>query len=96
MTAPDDLNQLDINDVAAVMERDPLSKALYELAQCKVIIAKQDARIRLLNDRIIELEARERETPAVVVVDHAGQDNGRKVETAADLAEHTKRAGERK
>ena len=48
----DDLSQLDISDVAAVMERDPLSKALYELAQCKVIIAKQDARIRMQGERI--------------------------------------------
>lgn len=58
-TPDDDLSQLDINDVAAVMERDPLSKALYELAQCKVIIAKQDARIRLLKGRIDELEGQQ-------------------------------------
>lgn len=56
MTAPDDLSQLDVSEVAAVMERDPLSKALFELAQCKVIIAKQSAQNQLLRDRITELE----------------------------------------
>lgn len=60
MTAPDDAQQLDIAEVAAVMERDPLSKALWELAQCKVMIAKQSAANQLLTDRIAELEARER------------------------------------
>lgn len=89
----DDLSQLDISDVAAVMERDPLSKALYELAQCKVIIAKQDARIRMQGERIAELEERERATPGAVA---AAPSNGRRAETAADLAEHTERAGERK
>lgn len=56
MSAPDDLSQLDVSEVAAVMERDPLSKALFELAQCKVIIAKQAAQSQLLRDRIAELE----------------------------------------
>lgn len=56
MSAPDDLSQLDVSEVAAVMERDPLSKALFELAQCKVIIAKQAAQSQLLRDRITELE----------------------------------------
>lgn len=56
MSAPDDLSQLDVSEVAAVMERDPLSKALFELAQCKVIIAKQSAQNQLLRDRITELE----------------------------------------
>lgn len=55
MTAPDDSQQLDIADVAAEMERDPLSKALFELAQCKVLIRKQAAQNQLFKDRIDEL-----------------------------------------
>lgn len=60
MTAPDDAQQLDIADVAAEMNADPLSKALFELAQCKVMIRKQSATLQLLRDRVTELEARER------------------------------------
>lgn len=61
MSAPDDLQQqIDVAEVAAVMERDPLSKALWELAQCKVMLAKQAAANQLLRDRVDELEARER------------------------------------
>lgn len=56
MSTPDDLSQLDVSEVAAVMERDPLSKALFELAQCKVIIAKLQAQNQLQRDRIVELE----------------------------------------
>lgn len=56
MTAPDDSQQLDIADVAAEMNADPLSKALFELAQAKVLLRKQSAAIQLLKDRIDELE----------------------------------------
>lgn len=60
MTAPDPQQQLDVAEVAAVMERDPLSKALWELAQLKVMYAKQGAANQLLRERVAELEARER------------------------------------
>jgi hypothetical protein len=56
VTAPDDAQQLDIADVAAEMNADPLSKALFELAQCKVMIRKQSAQMQLLRGRIDELE----------------------------------------
>jgi len=56
VTAPDDSQQLDIADVAAEMNADPLSKALFELAQAKVLLRKQSAAIQLLKDRIDELE----------------------------------------
>jgi hypothetical protein len=56
VTAPDDSQQLDIADVAAEMNADPLSKALFELAQCKVMIRKQTAMIQILRDRIEELQ----------------------------------------
>lgn len=56
MTAPDDSQQLDIADVAAEMNADPLSKALFELAQCKVLLRKQSATIQLFKSRIDELE----------------------------------------
>lgn len=56
MTAPNDPESLDIADVAAEMNADPLSKALFELAQCKVLIRKQAAQNQLFKDRIDELE----------------------------------------
>lgn len=63
MTAPDDTESLDIADVAAEMNADPLSKALFELAQCKVIIRKQAATNQLYRDRIEELEKQKPEGP---------------------------------
>lgn len=63
MTAPDDPQQLDIADVAAEMNADPLSKALFELAQCKVLLRKQSAFIQLQKDRIDELERQKPEGP---------------------------------
>jgi hypothetical protein len=56
MTAPDESQQLDIAEVAAVMESDPLSKALFENAQLKVMLRKQTASNQLLLDRVRELE----------------------------------------
>jgi hypothetical protein len=43
-----DPQQLDIGAVAAEMERDPLSKALFENAQLRVIVRQQAARIEEL------------------------------------------------
>lgn len=63
MTAPDDSQQLDIADVAAEMNADPLSKALFELAQCKVLIRKQSATIQLFKDRVDELERQHNPEP---------------------------------
>lgn len=56
MNGLDDAQSLDIADVAAEMNNDPLSKALFELAQCKVIIRQMAARDQLLTERISELE----------------------------------------
>ena len=56
MTAPDDARQLDIAEVAAVMNGDPLSKAPFELAQFKVIAQKLTAQNQILVDRVQGLE----------------------------------------
>jgi len=48
VTAP---QQLDINAIAAEMERDPLSKALWENAQLRVIVRQQAARIDELEQK---------------------------------------------
>lgn len=63
MSAPDDHQQIEIADVAAEMNADPLSKALFELAQYKVILRKQIAANELLKDRIAELEKQKPEGP---------------------------------
>jgi hypothetical protein len=52
----DTSQQLDVNEIAAEMERDPLSKALWENAQLRVLARKLQAREQLLRDRIAELE----------------------------------------
>lgn len=54
MSAPG--HQIDIGELAAEMERDPLSKALFENAQLKVIARQQAAQIQLLTERVAELE----------------------------------------
>jgi len=48
--------QLDIADVHAELQSDPLSKALFERAQLKVIARQQAEQIQLLTARIAELE----------------------------------------
>jgi len=40
-----DDTQLNIDEVAAEMAADPLSKALFELAQYRVLVRRQSARI---------------------------------------------------
>lgn len=44
-------SEIDINEVAAEMERDPLSKALWENAQLRVIVRQQAARIEQLEQQ---------------------------------------------
>lgn len=56
MSPIEDAQSLDIADVAAEMNNDPLSKALFELAQAKVIIRQMAARDQILTERISELE----------------------------------------
>lgn len=56
MEQDDTAQQLEVNEIAAEMERDPLSKALWENAQYRVIIRKLQAQNQLLKDRVGELE----------------------------------------
>lgn len=51
----DDTQQLEFGEVAAEMANDPLSNALFENAQYRVLVRKLRARVQLLNDRIDEL-----------------------------------------
>ncbi|HEX6969052.1 MAG TPA: hypothetical protein VF174_09620 [Micromonosporaceae bacterium] len=52
----DPAQQLEVHELAAEMERDPLSKALWENAQYRVIIRKLQAQNQLLKDRVDDLE----------------------------------------
>lgn len=57
MTAPnDDSSQLQFAEIAAEMDSDPLSKALFERAQLKVLATKLQAQNELLRERVRELE----------------------------------------
>ena len=56
MEQDDTAQQLEVNEIAAEMERDPLSKALWENAQYRVIIRKLQAQNQLLKERVAELE----------------------------------------
>lgn len=56
MSAPSDPQQLDISAIAAEMERDPLSKALWENAQLRVMVRNMGDQNRALLDRVAELE----------------------------------------
>lgn len=56
MEQDDTAQQLEVNEIAAEMERDPLSKALWENAQYRVVIRKLQAQNQLLKERVAELE----------------------------------------
>lgn len=66
MTEPtyDAPQQLDIGDIANEMESDPLSKALWERAQLKIVVRQFAAREQLLRERIAELETQHPQGPA--------------------------------
>jgi hypothetical protein len=55
MSSPNSSPQLDIAEVAAEMERDPLSKALFENAQLRVLARSLQAQNDELLARIDEL-----------------------------------------
>lgn len=56
MSAPNDPNQLQFSEIAAELDSDPLSKALFERAQFKVVANKLQAQNELLRERVAELE----------------------------------------
>ena len=60
MEQDDTAQQLEVNEIAVEMERDPLSKALWENAQYRVIIRKLQAQNQLLKERVAELERQKR------------------------------------
>lgn len=52
MTAPEQSGaELDIDEVAAEMNRDPLSKALFENAQLRVLLRRTVARVQELEQQ---------------------------------------------